>query len=103
MSDQEKTKGKPRSVKTIVELPDGEQVSIYAGPSILEALQIVSMDMDLYKGVRLSQLLGALYRQGKKNGRAEAFDMVDAVRETLPHRNPGQPRKKKKQGKKKLS
>ena len=93
-------KGKPRLVKTEVMLDTG-RVAIYAGKAVLEALQIVSMDMDLYKGVRLSQLLTALYTQGLKDGRRHAVETFHAASETLSYRNPGQPKKKKKLKKKK--
>ncbi len=93
-------KGKPRLVKTDVIL-DGGKVSIYAGTSVLEALKIVSMDLDIYKGVRLSQLLTALYVQGLKNGRREIFDKLDALKDSSQHRIPGRPKKPKKRVKKK--
>ena len=97
---QHPAKKKPRLVKTVIPLDNGK-VAIYAGKAVLEALQIVSMDMDLYKGVRLSQLLTALYAQGLKDGRREVNDKFGEMMGTLSHQNPGRPRKKKKPAKKK--
>ena len=94
-------KGKPRLVKTTVELPGNEKVAIYAGKAVLEALRIVLSDVTLYNGIRLSQLMGALYEQGKKDGRREVNDRFGEMMGTLSHQNPGRPRKKQKPKKKK--
>jgi hypothetical protein len=51
--------------------------------------------MDVYKGVRLAQLLEAVYQQGKKDGAPAVRDSFDAMMKTIPHLNPGQPRRKK--------
>lgn len=66
-----------------------------------EAFEIVSKDMTLYAGVRLTQLMEAIYEQGKKDGRRHAVETIHAASETLSYRNPGQPKKKKKLKKKK--
>lgn len=66
-----------------------------------KAPKIVSKDMTLYAGVRLTQLMEAIYEQGKKEGRRHAVETFYAASETLSYRNPGQPKKKKKPAKKK--
>ena len=86
---------KPRYVRTVVPLPGDKQISVYAGKRVRDALSEISKDMTLYHGVRLSQVLEAVYEQGKKDGARNVFDTVDGLRTTIPHRNPGQPRKKR--------
>ena len=56
--------------------------------------------MTLYNGVKLSQLFEAVYVQGRKDGARYAFDTVsekmNEAEKLVPHKNPGQPKKKKK-------
>jgi len=72
-------------------------VKIYASPKIAVALHELVKDMNLYQGVRFSEILDAVYEQGKKNGARFAFETVDTkIREAqkaIPHRLPGRPRK----------
>jgi hypothetical protein len=89
------TPKKPRTVRTNITLLD-TSVAVYAGTKVSEALKEVTFDMDIYKGVRLSQVMDALYQQGKKDGARDVFDRVDAVKKEVKHRNPGQPKKPKK-------
>ncbi|MFY9268464.1 MAG: hypothetical protein WAO55_01810 [Candidatus Manganitrophaceae bacterium] len=83
---------------TRIEIKSGF-VKVYASPRIKEALAEVTKDMTLYKGVRLSELLEAIYIQGKKDGARIAFEEIDKklmeVKKMVPHKNPGQPSKKK--------
>jgi len=81
-------------VKTLVPLSNGV-VSVYAGVRVAHALQELTADMDVYKGVRLAQLLEAVYLQGKKDGARGVRDSFEMMMKTIPHLNPGQPRKKK--------
>lgn len=87
----------PRYIAVELPLTDGK-VTVYASPRLADAFREVSMDMDLYKGVKLSQILEAVYEQGKKDG---ARTMVDAMnmkfeeaKLSVPHKTPGRPRKK---------
>lgn len=84
---------KPRVVKTIVPLPKGS-ISVYFGTRIAQALHEVTVDMNLYKGVRLGELLQAVYEQGKKDGARQVKDSFEHMMKQIPHRNPGQPKKK---------
>jgi hypothetical protein len=84
----------PRSVKTLIPLSRGV-VPVYAGVRVAHALHELTADMDIYKGVRLTQLLEAVYQQGKKDGARAVRDSFDAMMRSIPHLNPGQPRKKK--------
>jgi hypothetical protein len=88
-----KTK-RPRYVKTDIKLSNSI-VPVYAGVHVARALHEVTEDMDLYKGVRLSVLLEAVYLQGKKDGARGVEDSFLKMMKTIPHKNPGQPKKKK--------
>ena len=94
--EQEKPKGKPRNVKNIIPL-GSKEVAVYATPRVAKALEEVTEDMTLYHGVRLTQLMEAMYQQGKKDGAREAFSELDdklkEVKKAIPHRNPGKPKK----------
>lgn len=85
---------KPRVVKTLVPLPKGD-VPVYFGTPVAEAFREVTVDMTLYKGVRLGQLLQAVYEQGKKDGARQVRDGFESMMKKIPHKNPGQPRKRK--------
>ncbi|MCF8153023.1 MAG: hypothetical protein K9J34_02655 [Rhodoferax sp.] len=93
-----KTIGKPRFVKNVIQVASGT-VSVYATPRISKALKEIIEDMTFYQGVRLSQILEAIYNQGKKDGANDAFSEIDKkvkeVKKVIPHRNPGQPKKPK--------
>lgn len=72
-------------------------IVVYASPRLSEALHEVLGELKLYHGVRLSQVLEAVYKQGKKDGARAAFEEIsrgnaEAMRK-VPHRNPGKPRK----------
>lgn len=56
----------------------GEIVKVYAGKKLGRALDDVQEDMSLYQGVRLAQVIEAVYKQGVKDGSGG--------------RNPGRPR-----------
>ena len=75
-----------------------DQITVYASSRIAEAFQQVAMDMTLFKAVKLSQLLEAVYLQGKKDGARSAFETVDThfeqAKKMIPHKNPGRPRGK---------
>jgi hypothetical protein len=83
---------KPRIVKTLVPLPKGH-VAVYFGKHVAEALHEVTVDMTLYKGVRLGQLLQAVYEQGRKDGARAVKESFDKMMKVIPYRNPGQPKK----------
>lgn len=88
----------PKYVGTSITLKT-TSIKVYASPKVLSAFREVSEDMTLYKGVRLVELLEAVYNQGLKNGARAAFEKVDegvsAAKKATPHRNPGKPRKSK--------
>jgi hypothetical protein len=84
---------KSKYKKTNVYLPD-RQLALYVGTKIHAALAEVTMDMDLYKGVRLGQVLEAVYEQGMKDGRRDIIEQVDAIKKTANYMPPGRPKKK---------
>ncbi len=108
MADEEKKgiqpakpKGKPRQVKNIIPLGT-QDVAVYATPKVAKALEEVTEDMTLYHGVRLAEVMEAVYLQGQKDGARNAIGtleqaLVDA-KEGVPHRNPGKPSKASKAG-----
>jgi hypothetical protein len=77
------------------------EIAVYASPRIGQALEDIRAKNDLYEGVRLLQILEAVYAQGKKDGAREVFDNLDnshasmmtSLKKAIPHRNPGRPRK----------
>lgn len=87
-----KTK-RPRAIKTLVPIANGS-IPVYAGVRVAHALQELTSDMDVYRGVRLAQLLEAVYQQGKKDGARKVRDSFEAMMKNIPHLNPGQPRRK---------
>jgi hypothetical protein len=85
---------KPKYKRTDIQLAT-IKVPVYASPKVSDALKEVMHDMTLYKGVRLAQVMEAVFETGKKKGREEVFSQIDDVKKQLPHRAPGQPRKKR--------
>lgn len=90
-----KPKGKPRQVKNIIPLGN-QDVAVYATPKIAKALEEVTGDMTLYHGVRLAQVMEAVYIQGQKDGARNAIgtleQAISEAKEGVPHRNPGKPK-----------
>jgi len=93
-----KTPGKPRNAKNVIPIGD-KSISVYASPRVSKALDEVTEDMTLYHGVRFTQILEAVYKQGQKDGARSVFgELEKKIKETqkaIPHRNPGQPKKSK--------
>jgi hypothetical protein len=84
---------------TLVPLRDNKHVKVYASPRVADALAEVLSDMTQYKGVRLAQVLEAVYVQGKNDGSRQAIEELDRhvtqIKRTIPHRKPGRPRKRR--------
>lgn len=78
-----------------IDLPKLGTIPVYAGVKVGNALEELQDDMTLYKGVRLAQVMEAVYQQGLVDGRAQVFNELDALakKKELAHRNPGRPRK----------
>ncbi len=73
-------------------------IAVYASPKISTALDIVTAEMSLIQGVKLVQVLEAMYEQGKKDGARSAFEVlhgkIKEAEKAVPHNNPGRPKKK---------
>jgi hypothetical protein len=78
--------------KIDVEIP-GRTLTLYAGQKIRTALAEVTSDMTLYKGVRLGQVMKAVYEQGLKDGRKEVIEHLDEIKEATNYLLPGRPKK----------
>lgn len=91
-----KVKGKARNKKNVIPIQNGS-VAVYASPRISRALDEITEDMTLYHGVRFTQILEAVYTQGKKDGARSAFEELDKkvkeAQKAIPHKNPGKPKK----------
>ena len=86
-----------RGFKTIgLDLTKAGKVSVYTSPRLADALKDIMNDMKLYDGVRLTQILEAVYLQGKKDGARGAFEELDrnvaAAKKRIPHQKPGRPK-----------
>jgi len=73
-------------------------VAVYASPKISAAIETIIGEMPLYEGVKIIQVMEALYDQGAKDGARNALESITAkvkeVEKSIPHRNPGKPKKK---------
>jgi hypothetical protein len=71
-------------------------VVVYASPRVAKALDDLTANMPLYEGVKVEQILEAMYRQGAKDGARTAFDELDRrvadAKKLVPHKNPGHPK-----------
>jgi len=89
----------PRGYRTInIELPKRQAIAaVYTSARVADALREITEDASLYHGVRLVQVMEAVYLQGRKDGAREAFEEMDrglaAVKSLVPHGRPGRPRK----------
>lgn len=85
-------------VKNLIPLKK-KVVAVYASPRVSAAFHAVTADMNLYQGVKLRQLLEAVYDQGRKDGARGAFEATAAkmkeAEALVPHRNPGKPKRRK--------
>lgn len=69
-------------------------IAVYAGEKVRSALKEITADMSLYHGVRLSQVLEAVYETGLKNGRKEIIDHFEQLKSKVNYLPPGRPRGK---------
>lgn len=86
-----------RGYRTIKLPLKGSEVSVYTSARVADAMKEITAEATIYEGVRLTQVLEAMYNQGRKDGRREAFEQLekgfaDAKRQ-LPFRPPGRPRR----------
>lgn len=88
-----------RGYRTIKLATKKGEVAVYTSARVADALQTIANNATLYEGVRLTQVLEAVYEQGKKDGAREAFEQLDkslaVVKKSVPHKRPGRPRKRR--------
>ena len=87
---------KPRYLRTNIALPSGE-ITLYVGSKVRSALEEITEDMSLYRGVRLMEVMEAVYAQGQKDGRKEIFEKFEGLKAGVNYLPPGRPKKKKQQ------
>lgn len=58
-------------------------IPVYAGQKVANAFKEISMDMDLFHGVKLIQFLEAVYDRGVKGGRRKVFERIEEVRKIV--------------------
>ena len=87
--------GKPKYTKFEVDLPNDQSLTLYAGQRVRRALEEVTVDMNLYKGVRLAQVLKVVYEQGLKDGRREVIAEMEQIKKHTKYLNPGRPHLKR--------
>jgi glutamate mutase epsilon subunit len=87
-------KNSPAKWKRVtVDLPK-QELALYAGSKLRAALTEVTLDMDLFKGVKLGQVLEAVYEQGKKDGRKDIIEQFDHdIKGKANYLPPGRPKK----------
>jgi hypothetical protein len=87
-----------RGYRTIKVILQNTEASVYTSPRVATALEDILDKADVYDGVKIGQILEAVYKQGLKDGAAQAFEQVDRgvsqARKQIPHKKPGRPRKR---------
>lgn len=81
---------RPRYVKTLVPLSKGNELAIYAGIRVRNAMHDITENMNVYQGGKLLVVLEAVYQQGKKDGRREVKESFESMMDGICHLNPGQ-------------
>lgn len=67
---------------------------LYAGQKVAAALHEVNiLDKTIYEGVRLGQVMEAVYEQGLKDGRREVIEKIDAIKGQTNYLPPGRPKR----------
>lgn len=84
----------PRGLRVNVTIGD-KSLAVYSGMKFKAAIEELTKDMTIYHGARLSQVAEEIYKQGKKDGARIVFEAIDDLKDVIPHRNPGQPKKRR--------
>lgn len=87
-----------RGYKTVKVNVGDSVIPLRGGQKLVSAFEALTEDMSLYHGVKFSQILEAVYQQGKKDGARDAFEAVEkgvsGAMKVVPHKNVGRPKKK---------
>lgn len=90
---------KKRGYRTVVVPGTKSEIRVFCSARVADALAQLTPGLSLYEGVKLWQVLEAVYAQGRKDGAREAFTELDRrydeVKRLVPHRLPGRPRTRK--------
>jgi hypothetical protein len=83
----------PLPVKT-----ESKPVPVRMSPRRAETARKIIGEMSTFDGIKILDLMEAVYVQGLKDGARAAFDQVDRsvtqAKKAIPHRAPGRPRKR---------
>jgi hypothetical protein len=75
------------------------EASVYTSPKVARALEDILEDATLWDGIKIGQIMEAVYLQGAKDGARRAFDETDRsladVKKRVPHKKPGRPKGRK--------
>ena len=83
--------------KVSVNIQGRGKVTVYTGAKVQAAFKdVYDKCSDLYHGVKLMQVIEAFYEQGKKDGRREMIEKMDALKSGVKYLPPGQPKKRRK-------
>ena len=84
-----------RTIKVVLQ---NTEASVYTSPRVAKALEDILAQATLFEGVKIAQILEAVYKQGTKDGAAHVFEQVEGglaqARKQIPHKKPGRPKKK---------
>jgi len=93
MSGKHKSKYK----RMTVPLDSKHSLTLYVGQHTRNAVRDVFDDLHMYKEVKVIQVMEAYYEQGKKDGRKEMVEtmdaMMDSVKSNVNYLGPGRPKK----------
>ena len=81
-----------RTVRLPVKASSSE-VAIRMSPRRADVLEKIVGEMSLFDGVKLLDVMEAVYDQGHKDGARAVFEKVDSAKKEIPHRPPGRPPK----------
>jgi hypothetical protein len=87
-----------RGYRTI-RFPDkkGEEIAVRTSARVADALEEMVKNADLYDGVKLTQIMEAVYKEGRKDGARDAVERLGAglkaVQKAIAPARPGRPRK----------
>lgn len=88
-----------RGYRTIRVVLQNTEANVYTSPRVADALEDILAKASVFEGVKIAQILEAVYKQGVKDGAREAFEELDRhmaeVKKQVPHKRPGRPRKKR--------
>lgn len=87
---------KKRGYKSVtLHLSKKRKIKLYTSNNVAKAYHEVLEKLEtLYYGARLGLVFDAVRERGRRDGRAEVFEKLDALKQRLPHRLPGRPRRR---------